>query len=546
MSCTVTDLIIDVHAHYLPRSVLERFDEHRRSFPSVEIERSEAGARLAFAGGEPTRPISPKLFDLEDRKKWMDKNGIDHQLVGGWLDSFGYELPAAEGATWSRYLNHCMLDGVAGEPRFTALATVPLQDGALAAEVLAECWDQGFGGVMIGTLPQGLGGVLDGPDLDPFWEKADALGAAVFLHPMFLCGEPRLADFDLVNALGRIADTSIAVSRLLYSGHLLRYKNLKLVISHGGAALPMVMGRLHRNFVISQGKYADPRKGFDALFFDSVVFDQAALRLLMEYAEGRVMLGSDMPFPIGDPEPRKVIEDGGCFDEAQRKAMLSETARAVFRLRADRGRRTEISTTAARCWRPEVTEVSHPLDWPRFDWNRERLAEPLAAVRHRQGRLIGHMEALGFNLRQEAVLQTLTADVLKSSEIEGEKLDAEQVRSSIARRLGMDIGALKPADRNVEGIVEMMLDATRHYDQPLTAERLFAWHASLFPTGRSGMTKIRAGAWRDDSTGPMQVVSGPVGKEHVHFEAPPAATARRGNEGIPGLVQRKTPTSIRS
>ena len=161
-------------------------------------------------------------------------------------------------------------------------------------------------------------------------------------------------------------------------------------------------------------------------------------------------------------------------------------------------------------------------DWPRFHWNRERLAEPLAAVRHRQGRLIGHMEALGFNLRQEAVLQTLTADVLKSSEIEGEKLDAEQVRSSIARRLGMDIGALKPADRNVEGIVEMMLDATRHYDQPLTAERLFAWHASLFPTGRSGMTKIRAGAWRDDSTGPMEVVSGPVGKEHVHFQAPPA------------------------
>src|ERR1035437_3337803 len=161
-------------------------------------------------------------------------------------------------------------------------------------------------------------------------------------------------------------------------------------------------------------------------------------------------------------------------------------------------------------------------DWPRFHWNREQLAEPLAAVRHQQGRLIGHMEALGFNLRQEAALQTLTADVLKSSEIEGEKLDAEQVRSSIARRLGMDIGALKPADRNVEGIVEMMLAATRHYDLPLTAERLFAWHASLFPTGRSGMTKIRAGAWRDDSTGPMEVVSGPVGKEHVHFQAPPA------------------------
>jgi len=161
-------------------------------------------------------------------------------------------------------------------------------------------------------------------------------------------------------------------------------------------------------------------------------------------------------------------------------------------------------------------------DWPGFIWNREQLADLLADVRHRQGKLIGHMEALGFHLRQEAVLQTLTADVLKSSEIEGEKLDAAQVRSSIARRLGMDIGALKPADRNVEGVVEMMLDATRNYAEPLTADRLFAWHASLFPTGRSGMSKIKVGAWRDDSSGPMEVVSGPIGKEHVHFAAPKA------------------------
>src|SRR5579863_6667546 len=161
-------------------------------------------------------------------------------------------------------------------------------------------------------------------------------------------------------------------------------------------------------------------------------------------------------------------------------------------------------------------------DWPRLDWDREGLSAPLAAVRHRQGRLIGHMEALGFKLRQEAVLETLTADVLKSSEIEGEHLDPEQVRSSIARRLGIDIGALKPADRNVEGVVEMMLDATGRYDQPLTAERLFGWHAALFPTARSGLTKIKTGAWRDESVGPMQVVSGPMGKERVHFEAPTA------------------------
>jgi Fic family protein len=162
-------------------------------------------------------------------------------------------------------------------------------------------------------------------------------------------------------------------------------------------------------------------------------------------------------------------------------------------------------------------------DWPRFHWSAGALTEALAAVSRKQGRVIGHMEALGFNLQQEAVLQTLTADVLKSSEIEGEKLDAVQVRSSIARRLGMDVGALKAADRNVEGVVEMMLDATRNYKEPLTLERLFAWHAALFPTGRSGMRKIITGAWRDDNDGPMQVVSGPLGNEHVYYEAPNAA-----------------------
>ena len=161
-------------------------------------------------------------------------------------------------------------------------------------------------------------------------------------------------------------------------------------------------------------------------------------------------------------------------------------------------------------------------NWPGFRWDEARIAQPLAGCRHRQGRLIGRMEALGFDLRAEAVLETLTEDVLKSSEIEGEVLDKDQVRSSIARRLGMDIGALAPADRHVEGVVEMMLDATQKFAAPLTDERLFAWHAALFPTGRSGMTKIVVGAWRDDANGPMQVVSGPLGRERVHYEAPAA------------------------
>src|SRR6201747_2413341 len=170
-----------------------------------------------------------------------------------------------------------------------------------------------------------------------------------------------------------------------------------------------------------------------------------------------------------------------------------------------------------------MTEYIHELpNWPKFEWDHRGLAPQLETVRHRQGRLIGRMQALGFPLREEAVLKTLTEDVLKSSEIEGEILNRSEVRSSIARRLGMEAAALPPADRNVEGVVEMMLDATQKFKDQLTAERLSGWHASLFPTGRSGMKRIVVGAWRDDKSGPMQVVSGIGGRERVHYEAPAA------------------------
>lgn len=162
-------------------------------------------------------------------------------------------------------------------------------------------------------------------------------------------------------------------------------------------------------------------------------------------------------------------------------------------------------------------------DWSQLSWDQEKITPLLSVVRLRQGRLLGRMENLGFHLQEEAILQTLTQDVVESSSIEGELLDKEQVRSSLARRLGMDIGALVQADRTVEGTVEMMLNATQLYAEPLTEERLFGWQSALFPTGRSGLTRLRIGAWRDDVNGPMEVVSGPIGKERIHFEAPAAA-----------------------
>lgn len=174
-----------------------------------------------------------------------------------------------------------------------------------------------------------------------------------------------------------------------------------------------------------------------------------------------------------------------------------------------------------------ITYIHEQQNWPNFHWEQEALLVKLGSVRHRQGKIMGHMEALGFHLREEAMLATMTLDILKTNEIEGELLDQEQVRSSVARRLGMDIPGLIPSDRHVEGIVEMMFDATQHYDQPLTEERLFNWHAAMFPTGRSGMYKIVVGDWRDDSKGAMQVISGAVGKEQVHFQAPHANVLAR-------------------
>jgi Fic family protein len=180
------------------------------------------------------------------------------------------------------------------------------------------------------------------------------------------------------------------------------------------------------------------------------------------------------------------------------------------------------------------TYIHERPNWPRFTWRHDRLAGTLVAVRHRQGRLLGRMEGLGFTLRNEATLETLTEEVVKSSEIEGEALDKSLVRSSLARHLGIDIGALAPADRHVEGIVEMILDATERFAAPLTDDRLFGWHATLFPTGRSGMKPIIVGAWRDDKLGPMQVVSGPQRRQRIHYEAP---AATRLNEEMAAFLK---------
>jgi len=171
--------------------------------------------------------------------------------------------------------------------------------------------------------------------------------------------------------------------------------------------------------------------------------------------------------------------------------------------------------------------IYQQVNWPNFTWKNDEIVSLLSEARNLQGRLMGKMESLGFDLKNDALLETLTLDVVKSSEIEGEYLNPDQVRSSIARRLGMEIAGSVESDRNVDGVVEMMLDATQNCFNPLTTDRLFDWHAALFPTGRSGMYKIIVADWRKDTTGPMQVVSGAMGKEKVHFQAPDSSLVEK-------------------
>lgn len=328
-------MIIDAHGHFVPASLLEALSSQKRLFPSVKVTTEKAGTQFSFAGQAATRPVSPGLFDLDKRKAWLTSQKIDKQVVGGWLDIFGYELPAEEGADWCRFMNENLLSGTAQLSSLAPLACVPLQNGALAAQVLDDALNKGFSGAMIGTQPYGQGGNLDDPHLNPFWEVASARKATLFLHPMFVCGDDRVNDYDLVNAVGRLADTSIAMARLLFSGHLQRYPGVNLVISHGGAALPYALGRFMRNNAIHKDQYADASDSFRRLYFDTVLFDPRALRFLADVAgTDKVVLGSDHPFPIGDPEPVKIVDAAG-FTGAEREAIVGGTSARLFHIDCD-------------------------------------------------------------------------------------------------------------------------------------------------------------------------------------------------------------------
>jgi aminocarboxymuconate-semialdehyde decarboxylase len=325
-------MIIDCHAHLVPPALLDAIRAEREKFPSVKLIEEGGSLGFSFAGNKPTRPVSKPLSDIAARLQWLDTNKIERQVVGGWLDMFGNELPAEEGTRWARLINTHLAKIAREQPRFIPLATVPLQEGARAAEMLQEAHSQGFKGAMIGTQPKGKGGVLDDPSLLPFWEAADSLGSIVFIHPVFESGDDRVHDYGMANAVGRITDTLIAMSRLIYAGHVTRYSHIRIVAGIGGAALPYVIGRLRRNYSLDKDKLGDPDAALAAMYYDTIVQDSRTLRYLADIVgAGRIMMGSDMPFPIGDLAPLKIVQETS-FTDAERASINGGLAQKLFGL----------------------------------------------------------------------------------------------------------------------------------------------------------------------------------------------------------------------
>ncbi len=329
-------MIVDCHAHFAPEAMFERLGREIAKFPSVELLAAEGKYRLAFKGRSPTRPVMPRLRETDQRYEWMDREKLELQVVGGWLDAFGYELPAAEGEAWSRFANETLLEVCAGEPRLFPLATVPLQDGERAARVLQDAMAAGAKGVMIGTQPEGVGlglkAGLDDPQLAPFWAAASELEAAVFIHPEYDTLDQRVTAYDMVNAVARINDLTTGVARIVYGGVLSKNPGAKVIVATGGAALPYALGRMMRHHELHPEAMADPAEEFKRLYFDTIVFEPETLDFLVaKVGADKIMLGSDWPFPIGDFTPAKVVA-GAALSDADRAAILGGNAKRVFGL----------------------------------------------------------------------------------------------------------------------------------------------------------------------------------------------------------------------
>jgi aminocarboxymuconate-semialdehyde decarboxylase len=331
--------VIDAHGHLVPPALVRRLLTGPQ-VPGLSAQRVTREGRpdsvaVSFPREELGRPTPTFLTDIDAIVGWMDEQAIDLQVVGIWADLFGYTMSAEHGAYWHRLMNEAVLDECSTSKRFIPLATAALQDGRRAAAEVAWAAEAGFAGLTVGGSAADR--ELDDPDLEVFWEAAAAADLPVLIHPMYLAGESRYRGRGIVNSVGRPVDSAVALTRLVLNGTTTRYPGLRIVSVHGGGAFPYIFGRvLHNSHVSSvtgdREAMADPAAGLEALYFDTVLHDPRALEYLLDFAgEDKVVLGSDHPFPIGDPAPTEIVDKTRCaHDDALRRKVMGGTAAKLF------------------------------------------------------------------------------------------------------------------------------------------------------------------------------------------------------------------------
>jgi aminocarboxymuconate-semialdehyde decarboxylase len=333
--------VIDAHGHLVPPSLLSRIGAARRFLPDIEVVRhGDRLSALSMPGLDVIRPVIEGLTDPSFAEQWMNEHGIDGQVVATWADWFGYELDAAQGAYWTRLVNDLQMEELRSE-RFLPLAILPLQDTPAAIAEANRAHALGYRAVTIGC--SAAGDELDNVRLEPVWEALAGLGLGVVMHPSYHAADERTSGLGLPNTVGRPHDTDIAVARLLFSGVLKRNPGTKLLLMHGGGSVPLLWGRLQRNAAIAGVE--DPDAGRQSLWLDTVVYRPDALRFLVnEFGSDRVLLGSDHPFPIRDPEPLAIVRNANLGQSVERQ-ILSTNAQEFFQWHDVRAREPQLSAT---------------------------------------------------------------------------------------------------------------------------------------------------------------------------------------------------------
>ena len=322
--------LIDAHGHFVPPELMTTVRTYGRQLGSVSVATLDDGVdALAMPGLDVLRPMPPALTSRDESLRWLDEQGIGHQIVGTWADLFGYQLPAREGAFWCRMVNELQLSSLAGEPRLIPMAILPLQDPVAAVAEVEWAHEAGYTTVTVGCAAADR--ELDSAELEVVWASLADRNMGVVMHPLYHAAEERVSDLGLPNTVGRPHDTDVAVSRLVLSGVLARHPDTKLLLVHGGGSIPLLWGRLQRNHAVTSGTY-DPEDSRQCLWVDSVVYRTDSLEFLVaSMGEDRVLLGSDYPFPIRDPEPIRALEKSS-MDARVRRKISHDNAMAFFRL----------------------------------------------------------------------------------------------------------------------------------------------------------------------------------------------------------------------